>query len=40
MEEDTLYDRIGEADLNPTYKDGQVYQHTADAVGCDVDKGT
>lgn len=28
MEEDTLYDRIGEADLNPTYKDGQVYQHT------------
>ena len=28
MEENTLYDRIGEADLNPTYKDGQVYQHT------------
>lgn len=29
MEEDiTLYDRIGEADLNPIYKDGQVYQHT------------
>lgn len=28
MEEDTLYDRIGEADLNPNYKDGQVYQHT------------
>jgi len=28
MEEETLYDRIGEADLNPTYKDGQVYQHT------------
>lgn len=27
MEED-LYKRIGEADLNPTYKDGQVYQHT------------
>ena len=27
MEED-LYERIGEADLNPTYKDGQVYQHT------------
>lgn len=27
-EETTLYDRIGEADLNPTYKDGQVYQHT------------
>lgn len=26
-EETTLYDRIGEADLNPTYKDGQVYQH-------------
>lgn len=26
MEED-LYERIGEADLNPTYKDGQVYQH-------------
>ena len=28
MEEETLYDRIGDADLNPTYKDGQVYQHT------------
>lgn len=28
MEEETLYDRIGESDLNPTYKDGQVYQHT------------
>ena len=28
MEEETLYDRIGEADLNPNYKDGQVYQHT------------
>lgn len=28
MEEETLYDRIGEADLNPIYKDGQVYQHT------------
>lgn len=27
MEED-LYERIGEADLNSTYKDGQVYQHT------------
>ena len=27
-EENTLYDRIGEADLNPNYKDGQVYQHT------------
>lgn len=27
MEEETLYDRIGEADLNPIYKDGQVYQH-------------
>ena len=27
MEED-LNERIGEADLNPTYKDGQVYQHT------------
>lgn len=27
MEED-LYERIGESDLNPTYKDGQVYQHT------------
>lgn len=27
MEED-LYKRIGEADLNPNYKDGQVYQHT------------
>lgn len=27
-EETTLYDRIGEADLNPIYKDGQVYQHT------------
>lgn len=27
-EETTLYDRIGEADLNPTYKDGQLYQHT------------
>ena len=26
-EETTLYDRIGEADLNPNYKDGQVYQH-------------
>lgn len=26
MEED-LYERIGEADLNPTYKDGQIYQH-------------
>ena len=26
--EETLYDRIGEADLNPIYKDGQVYQHT------------
>lgn len=28
MEEEVLYDRIGEADLNPNYKDGQVYQHT------------
>lgn len=28
MEENTLYDRIGETDLNPTYKDGQVLQHT------------
>ena len=28
MEEEDLYKRIGEADLNPTYKDGQVYQHT------------
>lgn len=28
MEEETLYPRIGEADLNPIYKDGQVYQHT------------
>lgn len=28
MEENELYDRIGETDLNPTYKDGQVYQHT------------
>lgn len=28
MEENTLYDRIGETDLNPTYKDGQTYQHT------------
>ena len=28
MEENTLYDRIGEADLNPTYKDGQTFQHT------------
>ena len=27
MEED-LNKRIGEADLNPNYKDGQVYQHT------------
>lgn len=27
MEED-LYERIGEGDLNPTYKDGQVYQHS------------
>jgi hypothetical protein len=27
MEETTLYDRIGETDMNPTYKDGQVYQH-------------
>jgi hypothetical protein len=27
MEED-LYERIGQADLNPNYKDGQVYQHT------------
>ena len=26
--EEGLYKRIGEADLNPTYKDGQVYQHT------------
>lgn len=26
--EENLYERIGEADLNPTYKDGQVYQHT------------
>ena len=26
--EEELYKRIGEADLNPTYKDGQVYQHT------------
>ena len=26
--EDELYKRIGEADLNPNYKDGQVYQHT------------
>ena len=26
--EENLYNRIGEADLNPTYKDGQVYQHT------------
>lgn len=28
MEENILYDRIGETDLNPIYKDGQVYQHT------------
>lgn len=28
MEEENLYERIGEADLNPTYKDGQIYQHT------------
>lgn len=28
MEENELYDRIGETDLNPTYKDGQTYQHT------------
>lgn len=28
MEENELYNRIGETDLNPTYKDGQVYQHT------------
>ena len=28
MAEEPLYDRIGEADLNPIYKDGQVYQHT------------
>lgn len=28
MEENELYDRIGETDLNPTYKDGQIYQHT------------
>ena len=28
MEETDLYERIGEADLNPIYKDGQVYQHT------------
>lgn len=28
MEEENLYERIGESDLNPTYKDGQVYQHT------------
>lgn len=28
MEEENLYDRIGEEDLNPNYKDGQVYQHT------------
>ena len=28
MEENILYDRIGETDLNPTYKDGQTYQHT------------
>ena len=27
MEENELYDRIGESDLNPNYKDGQVYQH-------------
>lgn len=28
MEENELYDRIGETDLNPIYKDGQTYQHT------------
>lgn len=28
MEENELYDRIGDADLNPIYKDGQTYQHT------------
>ena len=28
MEENELYDRIGETDLNPTYKDGQPYMHT------------
>lgn len=28
MEENELYNRIGETDLNPTYKDGQTYQHT------------
>ena len=28
MEENELYARIAETDLNPTYKDGQVYQHT------------
>ena len=27
MEENTLYDRIGESDFNPTYVDGQVFQH-------------
>lgn len=27
-EENMLNDRISEADLNPIYKDGQVYQHT------------
>lgn len=28
MEEETLYDRIGETDFNPTYVDGQTFQHT------------
>ena len=28
MEENELYDRIGETDLNPTYKDGQPLMHT------------
>lgn len=27
MEENTLYDRIGETDFNPTYVDGQTLQH-------------
>lgn len=27
-EQEELYNRIGEADLNPIYKDGQVYLHT------------
>ena len=27
MEEEQLYDRIGETDFNPTYVDGQTFQH-------------